>query len=134
MGKHPTFVLLKYVASFDVEMLTELLRQEGIEARGFGAGSGASVGAGESITSGRIEVLADDLERARAVLALTEGELATAEYVDIPAELTDAVPLPDTPSAADSPAPAVRQPSHFALFTLSVLFFLLVLSAVWRAL
>ena len=134
MSDEEKFVALqRRVGSHELQMLTDLLRQEGINARGIGSISGAAVGAGEVIMGGRLEVPESQLEEATKILAVFEGEAEGAEFVDIPPELTadqaihESVPTPDAEEAARQ-----ENPTKVALFLLALLFVAIVVAAVFK--
>jgi len=134
MAKEEKFIAIeRRVGSHELQMLTDLLRQEGINARGIGSISGASVGAGEVIMGGRLEVPESQLEEATKILAVFAGEAEGAEFVDIPPELTadqaiqESVPTPDAEEAARQ-----ENPTKVALFMLALLFVAIVVAAVFK--
>ena len=130
MSDEEKFVALeRNVGSHQLKMLTDLLRQEGINARGIGSMSGAAIGVGEVIMGGRLEVPESQAEETNQILEHYEG--AAGEYIDIPPELTQNEPLSDQKGLVLTEEEELAQqgPRKFALFFMGAFFVFLVIWA-----
>ena len=130
MSAEEKFVVLeRNMGSHQLKMLTDLLREEGINARGIGSMSGAAIGVGEVIMGGRLEVPESQEAEAKELLVHYQGGLEQGEYVDVPPELTASEPLSEQKGLVLSEEEEQKQrgPRKFALFFLgSFLLFLVV--------
>ena len=132
MSAEEKFVVLeRNMGSHQLKMLTDLLREEGINARGIGSMSGAAIGVGEVIMGGRLEVPKSQEEDAKELLAHYQGSLEQGEYVDLPPELTASEPLSDTKGLVltEEEERMQRGPRKFALFFMGAFLLFLVLWA-----
>ena len=130
---HKFVIVERNLSSFQLNMLVDLLREEGIEARGFGAISGAAVGAGEVIMGGRLEVRAGQKDEAIELVEHYKGGIEKGEFVDTPAEFTADEPLSEQKGLVltEEEERSQRLPRMFALFFMGLF---LVFLAVWATL
>ena len=130
MPTEEKFVILeRNMGSHQLKMLTDLLREEGINARGIGSISGAAIGVGEVIMGGRLEVPESQEAEAKVLLEHYQGDLDQGEYVDVPPELTATEPLSEQKGLVltDEEERSQQGPRKFALFFMgSFLLFLVV--------
>ena len=129
MSAEEKFVVLeRNLGSHQLKMLTDLLREEGINARGIGSMSGAAIGVGEVIMGGRLEVPESQEAEAQEFLEHYQGAMDEGEYVDVPAELTATEPLPEQKGLVltEEEEKTQQGPRKFALFFMGAFFVFLV--------
>ena len=132
MSAEEKFVVLeRNMGSHQLKMLTDILREEGINARGIGSMSGAAIGVGEVIMGGRLEVPESQEAEARELFEHYKGGLEQGEFVDVPPELTASEPLSEQKGLVltEEEERIQRGPRKFALFFMGSFLLFLVLWA-----